>query len=295
MDDTSMDDADVFSANLDATPSPTENPYGPESWSLDWPRLRISRRASLDVLSRFEAAGLSLYSIKIAEAISPLPASLSAAYTCIHQQYLAHFDSTNPVHRALTDTGSPDILPFLGLFACLHPYYSLTSIVDCFVELARAVHLPSDLLLSRQAWQDLITTLCSTLPPSPDFVALLEEYNAFTPLRTQGPERSTDSPRALTHTSASGVVNFLWACIHLVPLQDPGDPVLSMLGLDAGWAAATAQWFFRLEVQLRDTFNGPYLLTDRDDDQCQIVLHFLQPGIPVDTGVPIPSVPLVLR
>ena len=293
-----MDDSSLFTTNEAAKALRLRNAYGSDLWSVHWPYLRGLRiTVSLDILSHFEVSGLNYYHIKIAEAISSRPAITSAAQTGMRAHYETCLNSTNPLHQALLvmtkyNTGAA----FLGLFACLHSYYSLTSTIDCFVELALAVRLPHDLFMSRQAWQDLITTLDSIMPPAPpDFANLLEAYNAFRPHNTDGVTPHANPPRPLTHTSAIGVVDHLYACSHLVRLQGPNDPVLSMLGLDAGWGAATAKWLFGLNIELRDTFDGPNLINGRDDDQCQIVSYFGQPGIPVDTGVPIPSVPLELK
>ena len=295
-----MADTGLTTSNLDATPAQPETWSEQDFWAFKWPLLRISPfPVSLDMLSHFEAAGLNINSVKIAQEISSRLAITYAALHRIQSHFLARIGSTTPWLQAfviisMTRTGNE--LAFLGLLTCIQSYYSLESTIDCFVELARVTQVPSDLLMSRQAWQDLITNLSSHLPPPPpDFTDLLEAYNAINPFLNSGSPTSNNPARELTHTSAIGVVDFLWACGHLVPLKAPGDPVLSMLGLDAGWAAATAEWFFGLNVQLRDTFNGPYLLADRDDAQCQMVLHFGQPGIPVDTGVPIPSVALELK
>ncbi|PMD29916.1 hypothetical protein L207DRAFT_642023 [Hyaloscypha variabilis F] len=189
---------------------------------------------------------------------------------------------------ASTDSG----LALFCICSVLGHYYPVESIVAIFAELVKEAGVPEDLVPSIQAWQSL-GPLFASLGGPPMFTALADKCTAL-----GNSAEAIDRPK-VEHLGALGVV-FAFHSISLMVREEQGW-LLFVVGKDAGWVSAVAEWLFGLKIELRGSFreesiHGEEVLYSNCQDgmKPQLVIRFNPAGVPVD-GEPIVTTPLEVK
>lgn len=257
-----------------------------ESWPLDWTNLlHVSHTFSLEDLSHFRAAHLDHYVFNLAKVVSSRCGISSKGRQHILNNLSTQLDLD--LHYVLDDLISSDAgVAFLGLLGIFSSYFSDGDMGSIFVTLAKRTDLPSSYIAPAMDWEHMAATCAVMLSTS----AFMAPANKCTRLCEENRDRDQATP---THVNPYVVVDMLWVFTELCDGTQTG-PILCFAGKEAGWASAIAESLFDLKIQLRAFLDGPILYSNCAESQCQIQIHFQDPGVRCD-GVTFDFPPLFTR
>ncbi|KAE9371923.1 hypothetical protein N431DRAFT_426490 [Stipitochalara longipes BDJ] len=191
------------------------------------------------------------------------------------------------------DLVSSDVgVSLLCICNVLGNHYPVESVVAIFAEIVKEAGVPEDLVPSIQAWQSL-KPLFESFEGPPLFTALVDKCTDL----GNGAE-AIDRPE-IKHLGALGVVFAFNSLSNLVRAEQ--EWLLFVVGKDAGWVSAVAEWVFSLRIELRGSFREERIYGEKAlYSNCgggmkpQAVIRFNPAGVPVDRE-PIVDTPLKVK